>query len=150
MAWNPKTVAGKLLKTSAKAGLGVLGMMTGTTLIGTAAGAIASGISKGTLVKAKPGGALDNIRTTADRVAQSARNLVTGYTKELNQVTNETKEKVRMQVGDAIGEHTITNADGIQTTVKKQAIADFLKSDGVKYAAIGLAALFILPKILKR
>jgi len=150
MAWNPKTVAGKLLKGAAGAGLGVLGMMTGTTLVGTAARAVSAGITKGTQVKAKPGGVLDAIRTTSDRVAVSARNLVTGYTKELNEVTNANKEKLRMQVGDAIGEHTITNADGIQTTVKKQAIADFLKSDGVKYAAIGLAALFILPKILKR
>jgi len=150
MAWNPKTVAGKLLKGAAQSGLGVLGLMTGTTLIGTAASVVSAGITKGTLKKAKAGGVLDAIRVTSDRVSNSAKNLITGYTKELNTVTNANKDKLRMQVGDAIGEHTITNADGIQTTVKKQAIADFLKSDGVKYAAIGLAALFILPKILKR
>lgn len=150
MAWNPKTVVGKILKGAVTTGASVLGMVTGTNLLGGAARAVGAAVTKGTQVLTKAGGVLSNIRVTSDKVADSAKNLVTGYTAEVNATTNAAKDQLRKQIGAAIGEHTVTNLDGIETTVKKQALSDFLKSDGVKYAAIGLAALFILPKILKK
>lgn len=150
MAWNPKTVAGKLLKGAITTGGSVLGLVTGTNLVGAAARVVGNVVSKGTKVLTKSAGVLSNIRTTSDKVADSAKNLVDGYTTEVRNTTNAAKEQLRKEVATAIGEHTVMNAEGIETTVKKQALTDFLKSDGVKYAAIGLAALFILPKILKK
>ena len=150
MAWNPKTVAGKLLKTAVGVGGTVLGTVTGVNLLGGTARAVGKVIETGTKVLTKGKGVLDNMRVVSDRVADSAKDLASGYTKEVNALNKATKEKLRSEVSAAVGDYTYTNSDGIETTVKKQAITDFLKSDGVKYAAIGLAALFILPKLFKK
>ena len=149
MAWNPKTTFGKILKGAVGVGGSILGTVTGLNVLGGAARAVGNVVEKGTTVLTKASGVLNNMRTTADKVADSAKDLASGYTKEINEVNRATKDQLRKQVGDAIGEHVITGPDGIETTVKKQALADFFKSDVVKYGAIALIALFVLPKIFK-
>lgn len=150
MAWNPKTKLGKVLKTAVGIGGSVLGTVTGLNVLGGAAKIAGNVLTKGTTVLTKASGVLSNIRVTTDKVADSAKNLASGYTKEVNSINLAAKDDLRKQVGEAIQEHVIIGPDGIETTVKKQAIADFFKSDIVKYGAIALAALFVLPKILKK
>jgi hypothetical protein len=61
-----------------------------------------------------------------------------------------TREQLRSDLAEIAGDHVIVNSEGIETTVKKQAISEFLKSPTFMYIAAGVAALFVLPKILKR
>ena len=149
MAWNPKTKLGKVLKTAVGIGGSILGTVTGLNILGGAARAVGNVVTKGTTALTKVSGVLDNMRMTSDKVADSAKDLVTGYTSEVNALNRATKDKLRNEVNDALGEHVITGPDGIQTTVKKQAIAAFFKKPEVIYGGLALIALFILPKILK-
>lgn len=151
MAWNPKTVAGKILKGAVTAGGTILGAATGLNVLGGAARVVGNVVSKGTTVLKKATGVLDNIKVRSDKVADSARNLVDGYTKEVNATNNAIKEQTRALVAESTGQTTYTNKEGIETTEKKPFnISELLKNPAVKYAALGLAALFILPKILKK
>jgi len=150
MAWNPKTKIGKILKGAVGVGGSILGTVTGLNVLGGAARAVGNVIEKGTTVLTKATGVLSNIRTTSDRVADSAKDLATGYTKELNQINERTKEQLRTDLAEIAGDHVIVNSEGIETTVKKQAISEFLKSPTFLYITAAIAALFVLPKILKR
>lgn len=172
MAWKPKTIAGKILKGAVIGGGTILGIASGVGAIGGivgGAGAIAgaaSGVkSLGKVAQAAgklvTGGAKGAVNTLG-KVATGAVNLITGTTQEerqqVRQVKAETKEaqdkldQVKRLVRAGSTEEKALALVGLSP-------AQVPEVDGVKipqnnnifmYAGLGLAALFILPKILKR
>lgn len=150
MAWNPKTKFGKIAQGALKAGTTALSIVGGGTIVGGIATAAGKLVSKGTTVLTKAQGSLNNIKVRSDAVKESAKNLVTGYTAETNAVNTAAKEQLRAQVAAATASDTYINEDGIETTGKKPFnLVEFLKSP-VGIGALGIVALFVLPKILKK
>lgn len=150
MAWNPKTKFGKIAQGALKAGTSVLSVVGGGTIVGAVATAAGKLVSKGTTALTKAQGTLNNIKVKSDAVKESAKNLVTGYTAELNATNAAAKEQLRSQIASATDADTYINKDGIEVVGKKPFnLKEFIASPvGIGVAA--LAALFILPKILKK
>lgn len=171
MAWRPKTVFGKIIKGAVVAGGSVLGLAAGVGLVGKIAGGVAkvATASSGTGILAKIGGVAGGIRNTTDRLKESAANLITGFTQEQRELINKAKEDARteLQKLEVVDKLTATGMD--VSTARAQAglspeqlveykgepvqsagIASFLQSKTALYAIGALAALFILPKILKK
>lgn len=150
MAWNPKTKFGKVVQGALKASGTVISIVGGGTIVGRIATAAGKLITKGTTALTKAQGTLNNMKVKSDQVKESAKNLVTGYTAELNEVNNTAKDQLRRQIGDAVNAETYINDEGIETTGKKPFdFKEFIKSP-VGIGAIAVIALFVLPKILKK
>jgi len=150
MAWNPKTKFGKVVQGALKAGTSVLSVVGGGTIVGAIATAAGKLVNKGTTALTKAQGTLNNIKVKSDRVKESAKNLVTGYTAEVNATNAAAKEALRSQVAAATGADTYINDEGIETAGKKPFnISEFIKSP-VGIGAMAVIALFVLPKILKK
>lgn len=150
MAWNPKTKFGKVVQGALKAGTSVLSVVGGGTIVGAIATAAGKLVNKGTTALTKAQGTLNNIKVKSDAVKESAKNLVTGYTAEVNATNAAAKEALRSQVAAATGADTYINDEGIETAGKKPFnISEFIKSP-VGIGAMAVIALFVLPKILKK
>lgn len=153
-----KTILGKILTGAAKVALPVVGAVVGVGAIG--------GIIKGVGALHGVGGILAGGKKVIDKVAVSAVNLVTGTTQpERIQVREQKKETqsivdawdqvkrlVRAGATEAEAEATVgvTRPDAPTVEVSSQGVT--IKTDVKKYlmyAGLGLAALFLLPKILK-
>lgn len=102
MASKFKKIAGKVLKTVAKVGVGIASLYTG----GAAGAAVAAAgkivkvgaLAKGTGLLAKVGKGLGKLFSKHDKVKQSAQNLVEGVTKEVRKEVNQTKDEIRKDV----------------------------------------------------
>jgi hypothetical protein len=150
MAWNPKTKFGKIVQGALKAGASVLSVVGGGTIVGAAATAAGKLVSKGTTVLTKAQGTLNNIKVKSDAVKESAKNLVTGYTAEVNAMNTAAKDQLRSQIASATDADTYINEDGIEVVGKKPFnLKEFIASP-VGLGVAALAAFFILPKILKK
>jgi len=150
MAWNPKTKFGKIVQGALKAGTSVLSVVGGGTIIGAVATAAGKLVSKGTTTLTKAQGVLNNIKVKSDAVKESAKNLVTGYTAEVNATNMAAKEQLRSQIASATDMDTYINEDGIEVVGKKPfSLKEFIASP-IGIGAVALAALFLLPKILKK
>lgn len=150
MAWNPKTKFGAIVKGSVKAGATVLSVVGGGTIVGKVATAAGKLITKGTTALTKAQGTLNNMKVKSDQVKESAKNLVTGYTAELNATNNAAKAQLKSQVAAATSGDVYINEEGIETTGKKPFdLKEFIKSP-VGIGAMAVIALFVLPKILKK
>jgi len=150
MAWNPKTKFGKVVQGALKAGTSVLSVVGGGTIVGAVATAAGKLVNKGTTALTKAQGTLNNIKVKSDRVKESAKNLVTGYTAEVNATNAAAKEALRSQVAAATNSETYINEEGIETAGKKPFnFSEFVKSP-VGIGAMAVIALFVLPKILKK
>jgi hypothetical protein len=147
MAWNPKTKAGKVLKTVLQVGGGVLGLATGLNVGSAALGAVGRVVTKGTAALSKTDNLLSNISGATDKVATASKLLQAGVLKKANAAIQAEKEKAAVAAAVLAGGTDET----IQTT--PGTVTDFFKGQTgkyVMYGAAGLAALFILPKLLKR
>lgn len=150
MAWNPKTKFGKIAQGALKAGTSVLSVVGGGTIVGAVATAAGKLVSKGTTVLTKAQGTLNNIKVKSDAVKESAKNLVTGYTSEVNAMNTAAKNQLRSQIAAATGTETYINEDGIKVAGKKPFnLKEFIASP-VGIGAMAVLALFVLPKILKK
>jgi hypothetical protein len=147
MAWNPKTKAGKVLKTVLQVGGGVLGLAVPGIKVGSAAlGVVGRLVTKGTAALSKTDGVLSQISNATDKVATSAKILQAGVTKKYNEAVQAEKKSAAAAAED-LAEATDTTATAPGT------IKDFFSGQTGKYimyGAAGIAALFILPKLLKR
>jgi hypothetical protein len=146
MAWNPKTKAGKVLKTALQVGGGVLGLATGLNVGSAALGVVGRVVTKGTAALAKTDGVLSQISNASDKVATSAKLLQAGVNKKINEAVKAEK-KAAVATAEDLAAETDTTVPGTG------GITDFFKGQTgkyVMYGAAGLAALFILPKLLKR
>jgi hypothetical protein len=102
MASKFKTIAGKVLRTVAKVGVGVASLYTG----GAAGAAVAAAgkimkvgaLAKGTGLLAKVGKGLGKLFTKHDQVKQSAQNLVNKVTTVVRAEANATKDEIRRDV----------------------------------------------------
>ncbi len=159
---------GALLATGVGAVVGAVG---GTGLLAGAAAGV------GTAVKiAKGAGAVT--KTVMSKVSASAVKLVTGQTKEERAILKEAKQEARFAQGKAnliqkliktgLSEKAAMEKAGITETgstyqqadkevsslLPEEAADKLIKPKGIDnkivYAGLGLAALFLLPKILKR
>ena len=158
MAWKPKTIAGKILKGAVIGGGSILGLATGVGMVG---GVVKrTGVINGVLTSLK------GTKTVIDKVGASAVNLVTGTTKEQRETLREVKDeaneaKNQLQYVDKLIAAGATpekarQLAGIQED-ELQALPDGTKinSAGMSgktllWIAAGAAALFLLPKLLKR
>lgn len=151
-----KTIFGKILGGAAKIALPVVGGVVGIGAIG--------GIVKGVGAMKGIGGILAGGRKVIDKVGVSAVNLVTGTTQpERIQVREQKKEtqaivdawdQVKRLVRAGATEAEAEAAVGVSKTVEvsSQGVAK-TKIDTKKYlmyAGLGVAALFLLPTLLKR
>lgn len=167
-----KTILGKILGGAAKIVLPVVGAITGI-------GAI-SGLIKGTGAVAGAVGAVSGVVKGVDKVAKSAVNLVTGITAEQRGFIHQQKDETRADVqklttierlinaGATVAEAAakvgvpmgdLTGLFDIPSTTESRAEA-FVSGEPVVmeaknknilvYAGVGLAALLLLPSILKR
>jgi hypothetical protein len=165
-----KTILGKILGGAAKVVLPVVGAITGI-------GAI-SGLVKGTGALAGAAGAIKGVVKGVDKVAKSAANLVTGITAEQRGIIHTQKEETRadmqkltaieklIKAGATVSQaaakigvpmESLTGLFGIPSTTESKEEA-FVSGEPVLfegksklliYAGVGLAALFLLPKLLK-
>lgn len=150
MAWNPKTKFGAIVKGALKAGGTVLSVVGGGTIVGRVATAAGKLITKGTTALTKAQGTLNNMKVRSDQVKESAKNLVNGYTAELNATNNAAKEQLKSQIAAATSSETFINEDGIEETGKKPFnFSEFIKSP-LGIGAMAVIALFVIPKILKK
>ena len=144
MAWNPKTIAGKLLKTTLTVGKGVLGLATGINLGSAAVGATVAAVAKGTNALTKVGTVLSNTALVVDKVSTASKSLQTGITQKVNAAVNAEKKA---------GQDLAAELDGtVNPSQTTGGITDYLKGANSKYLLIAggvVAALFILPKLLK-
>lgn len=169
MAWKPKTIMGKIAKGALTVGGTVLGLTAGVGIVG---GAIrgASGVAKGTGALAKIGGAMSGIRNTTDRLKNGALNVITGTTDDQRKLINAQKEKTREYQSKLNAFKKLVNAGATAEDARlqlglpaetlpedpttgepiKKGTFDFLNNKTVQYAGLGLIALFLLPKIMKR
>jgi len=161
MAWKPKTIMGKIIKGAVIGGGSLLGLATGIGGIKGIAGGIGAlkGASKG----------IGGLVQVVDKVKNGAVNLVTGTTAdERNQVkqvkattkaaldkldqvqrlidAGATAADARAMVG--LSNTELTEISGEQ--IKQAGMFDFLQNKTVLYALGGLAALYFLPKLLKK
>jgi len=150
MAWNPKTKFGAIVKGSLKAGATVLSVVGGGTIVGKVATAAGKLITKGTTALTKATGVLNNMKVKSDQVKESAKNLASGYTSEMNEMNNKARAELKSQITAATSGDVYVNEDGIETTGKKPFdLKEFIKSP-VGIGAMAVIALFVLPKILKK
>ena len=161
MAWKPKTIAGKILKGAVIGGGSLLGLAAGVGAVG--------GVVKGTGALAGIGKGIGGIKTYVDKLGKGAVNLVTGTTAQQRTLINAQKdltregqqkltlveklvragatvESARAQAG--LDAPELVEYEGEK--VKTAGVFDFLQSKQGLYIGLGLAALFLLPKILKR
>lgn len=162
--WKPKTVAGKILK-GAAIGIGGAGLLA--TGIGAAVGVVGGGGllagaagGVGTLVKgvkAAGGG----VKTVLSKVSAGATKLLTGQSKEELAVLKEAKKEAKEAANkiDLVKKLQKTGLSETEARIRAGlTVSELPKLDGVEtgsknmlmYAGIGLAALFLLPKLLKR
>ena len=150
MAWNPKTKFGKVVQGALKASGSVISIVGGGTIVGRIATAAGKLITKGTTALTKTQGTLNNMKVKSDQVKESAKNLVTGYTAEINATNAAAKDQLRAHVAAATNSETYINNEGIETAGKKPFnISEFIKSP-IGIGAMAVIALFVLPKILKK
>lgn len=145
MAWNPKTKAGKVLKTVLQVGGGVLGLATGVAVPSAALGVVGRVVTKGTAALSKTSGVLSNISKATDQVSTASKLLQAGVNKKINEAVKAEK-KSAAAAADELARET-------DTTTAPETVKDFFSGQTgkyVMYGAAGLAALFILPKLLKR
>jgi predicted cobalt transporter CbtA len=148
MAWNPKTKIGKVLKTSIQVGGGILGLATGLNVGSAALGVVGRVVTKGTAALAKTDGVLSNISRATDKVATASKLLQAGVTKKYNEAVKSEKEQA---AADAAAVAATTDETGAVNG--SGSVTDFFKGKTgqyLLYGAAGLAALFLLPKLLKR
>jgi len=148
MAWNPKTKMGKVLKTSLQIGGGVLGLATGLNVGSAALGVVGRVVKKGTAALAKTDGVLSDVSRNVDKVATASKLLQVGVTKKYNEAVNAEKKSAEAAAADVAATTDETATGNGATTV-----TEFFKGQTGKYVlygAAGLAALFLLPKLLKR
>jgi hypothetical protein len=147
MAWNPKTKIGKVLKTTLQIGGGVLGLAVPGIKVGSAAlGVVGRIVNKGTAALAKTDGVLSDVSRAADKVATASKLLQAGVTKKYNEAVNAEKKSAAADVAAVADEAGPGEA-------APGSVSDFFKSQNgkyVMYGAAGLAALFLLPKLLKK
>lgn len=177
MGWKPKTIVGKILKGAVIAGgtalavgsgvgaiagvVGGSGLLAGAaggagvavktlSALGQGAGKLVSGVAKGTV-------------NTLSKVGTAAVNLVTGTTKVERQQVQEVKKEAKAAQDQLDQVQRLINAGATEADARRMAglTADELpevngkvvpadNSKLIMYGAIGLAALFLLPKIMKR
>jgi len=145
MAWNPKTKAGRVLKTALQVGGGVLGLATGVAVPSAALSVVGRVVTKGTAALSKADGVLSNISNATDKLATHAKILQSGVLKKTNDAVKAEKAKAAGAAADVAATTDTTTAPGT--------VSEFFKTQNGKFAlygAAGLAALFILPKLLKR
>jgi hypothetical protein len=166
-----KTILGKILGGAAKVVLPVIGAVTGIGVIG--------GLVKGKGIVSGVVGAFKKVGGGIDKVAKGAADLVSGVTKQQRDLIKEQKEETRVdmqkltaieklikagatvsQAAAKIGVpmESLTGLFGIPSTAesKEEAVitsesTTFAPNNKklIMYAGIGLAALFLLPKLLK-
>jgi len=146
MAWNPKTKIGKVLKTSIQVGGGILGLPTGLNVVSAALVLFVRLVKKEPAALAKTDGVLSDVSRNVDKVATASKLLQAGVTKKYNEAVKAEK-KAAVATAEDLAAETDTTVPGTG------GITDFFKGQTgkyVMYGAAGLAALFILPKLLKR
>lgn len=162
MAWKPKTIAGKLLKGAVIAGGSVLGLATGVNLV-SKVGQVA--LKAGTGALAKTGGVLSNARLKIDRVKESAKNLLSGQTKEQREQVLKVKQDLKTEaeklklvekyVAQGVDIVTARSKAGILETelneyqgepIKSAGFGDILQNKGVLMAVAAAAAAYFLLK----
>lgn len=166
MAWKPKTIFGKIVK-GASIGLAGAGAIAITG--GAAAGLIGgtgllSGVVKGVGTLLKGG------KKVISKVAASGTKLLTGQTveenkqlKEIKKQTKEAADKLQFveklksatnakEIAESKLNFTASEIEEIEsgTGNKVTQMAGFTPNKSMLYVALGLAALFVLPKLLKR
>lgn len=149
MAWNPKTKIGKVLKTTLQIGGGVLGLATGLNVGSAALGVVGRVVTKGTAALSKTDGVLSNVSRAADKVSTASKLLQAGVTKKYNEAVKAEKKSAEAATAEIEAGTDETGAGATATG----SISDFLKGQNGKYVlygAAGLAALFLLPKLLKK
>lgn len=150
MAWNPKTKIGKVLKTTLQVGSGVLGLVVPGVKVGSAAlGVVGRIVNKGTTALAKTDGVLSSVSNAADKVATASKLLQAGVTKKYNEAVKAEKKSAEAATAEI---EAGTDETGSATTAPGS-ISDFFKGQTGKYVlfgAAGIAALFLLPKLLKK
>lgn len=160
MGWKPKTIFGKILKGAAIAGGSVLGLATGLGIVGAGAKVV-----KGTAALTKAKGVF-GLRARVNAVGESARNLISGTTKQQRQLINAQKEETRenqqklnaveklvragatpeeARAAVGIPEVQLTEFEG--EPIQKAGISDIFKNKSVIYIAAGLIGLFLLSKM---
>jgi hypothetical protein len=158
------TVVGKIVKGAAKVVLPVVGAVTG---IGAIAG-ITKGIGAvagvgGTVAKIADvsTGVVSGVKKVIDKVAVGAINLVTGTTQVEREQVREVKQATKAEAdkweqvdrlirAGATPEQARATAGVSETTVTAyQGVAPKINNKYLMYAGLGVAALFLLPKILK-
>lgn len=158
-----KTIFGKILKGAAIAGGSVLALSTGIGAIGgiaSGAGAL-SGIIKST----------SGVKKVIDKVGASAVNLVTGTTKQEREQVREVKAETKaamdkieqvnrlVKAGASVAQARATVGLGSEElptyekeTVQTASLGEFFTANKKMIMIAGgvIAALFVLPKLLKR
>lgn len=150
MAWNPKTKFGAIVQKGLKAATSVLSVVGGGTIVGAVATAAGRLVDKGTTALTKAQGTLNNIKVKSDAVKESAKNLVTGYTAEVNATNQAAKDQLRAQIASATGSETYINDEGIEVAGKKPFDLKGFITSPIGIGIMAITALFVLPKILKR
>lgn len=170
MAWKPKTIAGKILKGAVIGGGTILGIASGVGAVagvvggaGALAGAV-SGVSTvaNAAVKLATGGA-KVVGGTLSKVATGAINLVTGTTAEERKQVREVKAETKAAEDKLEQVQRLVRAGATEAKARQMAgltAEELPQINGVKtmpqnnnlliYGGLGLAAIFLLPKILKR
>jgi len=159
MAWKPKTIAGKILKGAVIGGGSILGLATGIGGVG--------GVIKGVGALKGASQGIGGLTRVFDKVGTAAVNLVTGTNKDERKLIAEVKDKTReainkmslvdklVKAGASVSEAKskvgisdveLTEYDG--KAVQSASIGDIFKSP-IGLIAVGVTALFLLPKILK-
>jgi len=148
-----KTIFGKILTGAAKVALPVVGAVTGI-------GAI-SGIVKGVGALQGIGGILATGKKVIDKVGVSAVNLVTGTTqpereqvkaqKAMTKAESDKWEQVDRLIRAGATPEAARSAVGVSEAVLTEYQGVTSKPDNkiLIYAGLGVAALFLLPKLLK-
>ena len=158
MSWNPKTIAGKIIKGTVIGSGSILGLAAGVGAVG--------GIVKGVGVVQGGKTGLVAVKNVIDKVGAAATNLVTGTTKAERDIINtfkaRTKEdKDKLELYNRLIKAGATEAEakaaaGIKTDELQSedraavAVTTSKQNKTILYAAVGLIALLLLPKILKR
>ena len=176
MAWKPKTIAGKILKGAVVGGGSVLGLVSGTAIVGKVGGVIGGVVkniragksipNSGTTALSTAGQTVTSgIRKVVDNVKESAGNLISGITKEQRDLVRAQKEETReyldkLKTVDKLVNAGATPAEarskvGLQPEeletydgepVKTAGIGDLLQNKNILYVLAALAAVFMLSK----
>jgi len=176
MGWKPKTIAGKILKGAVIAGGTALALGSGVGAIAGAVGGTGllagAAAGTGTVVKTLSavgqgagklvGGVAKGTVNTLSKVGTAAVNLVTGTTqaerKQVREVKNEAKaaqdqlDQVQRLINAGADEAKARSMVGLTSTELPELNGKVVPGSNnmLMYAGLTLAALFLLPKILKR